>query len=377
MKIGIDARVIDKYPGLGRVCINLIKGIASIDKKNTYLIFGSSSSLGFLEGYHNFQTIDVGFPVLSLRTLLSLGGIVKKEMVDIFHSPFQITTMFPPCPLVITVHDMMDLFYKDAFSHHPFYIDFALRAFFRFAIPRTVDRAAKIIAVSENTKRDIIKYLHTPDGKIKVVLNGVEETFKPIGDEKLQGEVRKNYGLPERYILYLGSTKAYKNLDNAFKAFATLKRLEDKTENICLVIAGLRHFARSNLNEKIENYGMEADVINIGYVAEEDLPIVYSMAELLLFPSLWEGFGLPALEAMACGVPVVTSNTSSLPEVVGDAGILVNPEDTNAIAKGMQRILSDRILKEVLTKKGIERARGFSWEEAAKKTIQIYYEIRG
>lgn len=377
MKIGIDARVIDKYPGLGRACINLIKGIASIDKKNRYLIFGSSSSLGFLKGYHNFQIIEVGFPVLSLRTLLRFGRIVEKEGADILHSPFQITTIFPSCPMVITVHDMMDLFYNDAFSHHPFYIDFALRAFFRFAIPRTVSKATKIIAVSENTKRDIIKYLHTPNEKVKVVLHGVEETFRPIQDEKLWRKVRKKYRLPERYVLYLGSTKPYKNLGNALEAFAKLKRLEDNPEDIRLVIGGLRHFTRSNLDEKIENYGIETDVVNIGYVAEEDLPVVYSMAELFLFPSLWEGFGLPALEAMACGVPVVTSNTSSLPEVVGDAGILVNPEDTNAIARGMQRLLNDRILKKKLAKKSIERARRFSWEEAAKKTLQIYHEIKG
>jgi glycosyltransferase involved in cell wall biosynthesis len=376
MRIGIDARVIRKYPGLGRVCYNLIKEIAIIDKRNEYIIFGKHPSLNFLEGHRNFRYTDIDFPVLSARTLFLLQRIIKREGVELFYSPFQVTTIFPPCPMVITVHDMMDLFYPDAFSHHPFYINYALRTYFRFVIPKSIRNATMITSVSESTKRDILKYFHVPEDKVEVIHNGVEEKFSPVKDEHLLTMVKEKYNLPDRFVLYLGSTKPYKNLDGTLEAFSKLKKKNINSNNhIYLVIGGLRHFSSSDLEKKLRELGIENDFLNIGYISEEDLPSVYSRAEVFLFPSIWEGFGLPALEAMACGTPVVTSNTSSLPEVVGEAGIMVDPKDTTSIAEALYRILNNRAIRKELSGKGIKEAKKFSWRMAAEKLLKVFSAV--
>ncbi len=376
MRIGIDARVIGKYPGLGRVCYNLIRELANLNGENEYIIFGTHPSFSFLNGYKKFRCVDIGFPVLSLRTLFLLQTIVKREEVELFYSPFQVTTIFPPCPMVITVHDMMDLFYPDAFSHHPFYVNHALRAYFRVVIPRSIKNAALITAVSESTKRDILKYFNISPDKVKVIHNGIEEKFTPVKDQSLLTKVKKKYNLPDRFILYLGSTKPYKNLNGTLEAFSKLKKMYLNSGNhIYLVIGGLRHFHRSGLERKVKVLGIEEDFFNIGYIAEEDLSAVYSLAEVFLFPSIWEGFGLPALEAMACGTPVVASNTSSPPEVVGEAGILVDPMDTTSIAEALHKILDNKALRDELSERGIQRAKVFSWKIAAEKLLKAFMEV--
>lgn len=375
MRIGIDARVIRKYPGLGRVCYNLIKEISMIDEKNEYVIFGKHPSLNFLEGRGNFRFVDIYFPVLSARTLFWLQRIIKREGVELFYSPFQVTTISPPCPMVITVHDMMDLFYPDAFSHHPFYVNRALRIYFRFVIPKSIRNATMITSVSESTKRDILKYFRVPEDRVEVIYNGVEEKFSPVKDERLFIMVKEKYKLPDRFILYLGSTKPYKNLDGALEAFSKLRKKYMNPDNhIYLVIGGLRHFSSSDLERKARELGVENDFFNIGYISEEDLPPLYSLAEIFLFPSIWEGFGLPALEAMACGTPVVASNTSSLPEVIGEAGIMVDPKNTTSIAEALYRILNDKTLRDELSEKGIQQARKFSWRTAAVKLLETFKE---
>ncbi len=375
MRIGIDARVIRKYPGMGRVCYNLIKEIALIDERNEYVIFGKHPSLNFLEGRGNFRSVDIDFPVLSARTLFWLQRIIKRESVELFYSPFQATTISPPCPMVITVHDMMDLFYPDAFTHHPFYVNYALRTYFRFVIPKSIRNAAMITSVSESTKRDILEYFHVPEDRVEVIHNGVEDKFLPIRDEQILTMVKEKYNLPDRFVLYLGSTKPYKNLDGTLEAFSKLKEQYINPDNhIYLVIGGLKHFSSFDLERKARELGIEDDFFNIGYISEDDLPSVYSLAEVFLFPSIWEGFGLPALEAMACGTPVVTSNTSSLPEVVGEAGIMVDPKNTTSIAEALYRILNDKTLRDELSEKGIQQARKFSWRTAAVKLLETFKE---
>ncbi|OHE57175.1 MAG: hypothetical protein A2Z47_00305 [Thermodesulfovibrio sp. RBG_19FT_COMBO_42_12] len=376
MRIGIDARVIRKYPGLGRVCYNLIKEIAIIDERNEYIIFGKHPSLNFLDRHRNFRSVDIDFPVLSARTLFWLQRIIKREGVELFYSPFQVTTISPPCPMVITVHDMMDLFYPDAFSHQPFYVNRALRIYFRFVIPKSIRNATMITSVSESTKRDILRYFHIPEDRVEVIHNGVEEKFSPVKDEKLLIMIREKYNLPDRFVLYLGSTKPYKNLDGTLEAFSKLKKKYINPDNhIYLVIGGLRHFSIADLERKARELGIENDFFNIGYISEDDLPSVYSLAEVFLFPSIWEGFGLPALEAMACGTPVVTSNTSSLPEVVGKAGIMVDPKDTTSIAEALHRILNNRAIREELSEKGIKEAKKFSWRMSAEKLLKVFSAV--
>ncbi|MEW6066930.1 MAG: glycosyltransferase family 1 protein [Nitrospirota bacterium] len=371
MRIGIDARVTKKYPGLGRYCINILRALSKIDRENEYIVFTLvPEKLDFLNEYKNFRIIQVGYPVLSYKTFYAFSRLINKYEPDIFFATFQVAPFNVSCPMVIVLHDMMDLMYKDAFTHHNFIIKTGLKHFFKFAIPMCVKKAAAIITVSESTKHDLLSYFNIDSKKVTAVLEGVEEKFRPVTDKETLLGVKERYGLPDRFILYLGSIKPYKNLDGVLRSFSRLHELTFH-DNVKLVISGLKHFSLDKIEAEIERLNIKDKVLRIGFIAEEDLPAVYSLAEVFLFPSIWEGFGLPVLEAMACGTPVITSNTSSLPEVIGDAGIQVNPHNVEDIAYNIKLLLQDTLLRNALSRKGIQRAKTFTWEKAATKTLEI------
>ena len=371
IRIGVDARVIPRYPGLGRHCLNILRELGKIDGENEYTIFAIDQSLSSLEQYPNFRVVYVGFPVLSAGTLFRFSPLIKKERIELFYAPFQITPPRLPCPLVVTVHDMMDLLYPDAFSHHPFFTRHGLSAYFRFNVPRSVKNACMIIAVSKSTKRHILEYFKLSDEKVQVIYNGIESKFKPLTDRNLRDKVKHKYELPDRFILYLGSIKPYKNLTGALKAFLKLQQGWPELRHVKLVIAGLKHFNIPAIQKIMEETVIKDTVVRIGQVEEEDLPVLYNLAELFLFPSIWEGFGFPPLEAMACGTPVITSERSSLPEVVGNAGILVDPENIDQIACECQRVLTEDNLKKQMIQKGLQQARKFRWHVSARKTLDV------
>ncbi len=382
MKIGIDARVVSKYPGLGRACLNLLRELPKTSTSHEFVIytypnqlFPDKDDLRFLRNTAQFRLVQLNFPVLSLRTLIWLGKIIERERFDLFHSPFQVTTIFPPCPLVVTVHDMMDLAYPDAFSHHPFPIRQGLKMYFKFAVPKSILQSKKIIVPSHSVKEDILKYFSIPDDKIKVILEGVDPVFGLVSDGETILHIRKKYSLPEKYIFYLGSIKPYKNLNGILEAYSKLLKLDARNREYKMVIAGLKHFNYLDLNKISLRLGIADQLVNIGYIPDEELSVVYSSSTLFIFPSLYEGFGLPPLEAMACGTPVISSNTSSLVEVVGDAGILVNPRDTDRLAIEMHHLIINSNVREALIKKGLERVKRFTWERAAQETLQVYESV--
>ncbi len=371
MKIGVDARVIKKYPGLGRYCINILKGLSDIDIDNEYIVFTLiPEKLDFLHAHKNFRIVQADYPVLSYKTLYAFSRFINNYKPDTFLSTFQVAPLNVSCPMVMVLHDMMDLMYRDAFTHHNFIIRTGLNWFFKYTIPRSVNKASAIITVSESTKRDLLDYFGMNEKKVTAILEGVEENFKPVTDREVLLKVKDRYKLPDRFVLYLGSIKPYKNLHGVLEAFSKLSEI-GLHDDIKLIIGGLKHFSLDKFNAKIEKLNIRDKVQRIGFIKEEDLPAVYSLAEVFLFPSIWEGFGLPALEAMACGVPVVTSNTSSLPEVVGDAGIKVDPHNIAEIAYNLNKLLQDPELRRGLSEKGIERARTFSWKKAAEETLEV------
>ncbi len=371
MKIGVDARVTDRYPGLGRYCINILKGLSEIDKDNEYIVFTiTPEKFTDFSPHENFKVAQVDYPVLSYKTFYAFSNFINKYNPDIFFAAFQVAPLTLSSPTVLVLHDMMDLMYKDAFTHHNFVIRYGLKYFFKFVIPRSIKRASAIITVSENTKRDLLSYFPTSEKKVTTILEGVEGNFKPVIDKEILEKIKIKHGLPDRFILYLGSIKPYKNLHGVLESFSRL--IETGSYNdIKLVIGGLKHFSLDKIYAEMDRLKIKDKVLHVGFIAEEDLPTVYSLADVFLFPSIWEGFGLPALEAMACGVPVITSNTSSLPEVVGDAGIKVNPYDITEIAYNLKRLLTDTGLRNTLSQKGIERAKTFTWEKAARRTLEV------
>jgi len=292
-----------------------------------------------------------------------LARLIRDEP-DVVHLPNQNFARFAFLrrnPFIVTVHDVVR-----------FYFHFDLEAI-RERMWLKLDimgakRASHIIAVSQHTKNDLIKYMEIPESKITVIYNGIDRSiFKPYG-VKLRL-------LDKPYVLYIGSERPRKNLGTLFEAFAKLKNEFPDLKLLKVGPVGRYDKYRKDSVRKLTSLGITRDVAFVDYVSEYDLVSYYCSAALLAYPSLYEGFGLPPLEAMACGCPVVTSNTSSLPEVVGEAGIMVEPYDIDGLAQAMRQVLSDSQLREEMVKKGLEQSKKFTWEKAAEQTREIYEKV--
>jgi glycosyltransferase involved in cell wall biosynthesis len=264
---------------------------------------------------------------------------------------------------VVTVHDL-------SFLRVPQCADPGLRAFLERAVPRSLVRAARVLADSENTKRDLIELLNVAPEKISVVPAGIEPRFQPVGDTALMAGVRARYKLPEWFILTVGTIEPRKNLSRLITAYSQLRRQTGLPH--ALVIAGKEGWLFEGIYEQVAREGLSECVLFPGFVADIDLPALYTLADVLAFPSLYEGFGLPPLEAMACGTPVVTSDNSSLPEAVGSAALLVNAEDTDGLTEALARVLGDADLRGRLTELGRAQAARFTWPEAARRLLDAY-----
>jgi len=298
---------------------------------------------------------------LSLIKAYRLSRVIRSEN-DVIHLPnqnFARYALFLKNPFIVTVHDLVRCCFgvaKETITE---------RILLKLDI-RGIKRASHIIAVSQHTRDDLIKYLKIPDGKISVVYNGVDHNiFKPYNTKLLD----------KPYILYVGSERPRKNLGQLFEAFAKLKDEFSELQLVKIGIAGRSPKYRRDTMKKLASLGITGRVTFIGYASESDLAHYYSSALLLAYPSLYEGFGLPPLEAMACGCPVVTSNTSSLPEVVGEAGIMVDPHDTDSLTQAMRQVLIDSELRDNMIRKGLEQSKKFSWEKAAERTLEVYNKV--
>ena len=298
---------------------------------------------------------------LSLKEAYRLSRVIRSQK-DIVHLPnqnFARYALLLKTPFVVTVHDVIR-----------FYFDFAKETISERILltldKRYIKRASHIIAVSQHTKNDLIKYLKIPDSSISVIYNGVDHNiFKPY----------KIKLLDKPYIMYVGSERPRKNLNRLIEAFAILKKEFPELILVKVGESGRSGEFRQNTLKKLDSLGITQDVIFTNHIPELDLAHYYSSAQLLAYPPLYEGFGLPPLEAMTCGCPVVTSNTSSLPEVVGEAGIMVNPYDTDSLVKAMRQVLTNDELRADMVRKGLERAKKFSWEKAARQTQEVYNEV--
>jgi glycosyltransferase involved in cell wall biosynthesis len=286
----------------------------------------------------------------------------RQDRLDLLHVTYTLSPWLP-CPAVVTVHDI-------SYRTHPETFSLRDRLLLAAAVPRSMHRAARVITVSEAARRDIIRHYRLPAAKVVAIHNGVEETFRPVTDPAALAAVRARYGLPERYILAVGNLQPRKNLRRLIEAFAVLRAA--RGDDCRLVLVGQPFWRHEELGRVVAAHGLGEAVIATGYVPAGDLPAIYSAATLFAYPSLYEGFGLPPLEAMACGTPVVASDTSSLPEVVGDAGLLVDPLDTVALARVLASVLDDAALRERLRQAGFARAAGFTWREAARRTLRVY-----
>lgn len=296
--------------------------------------------------------------------LASLSG-----QLDLLHGLAFAAPLAARCPTVVTVHDLSFLRFPDAFK--PFN-----RTYLAWATRASARRAALVIAVSESTRQDVIALLGVSPEKVVVVYNGVTEAFCPAPAEQVEA-VARELDLPESFILFVGTLEPRKNLVRLLEAYARLRQMQPRGGSPPLVLAGGKGWYYQEIMERVEALGLKDHVIFPGFVPADTLPWLYRAAGLFVYPSLFEGFGLPVLEAMACGTPVITSTASSLPEVAGDAALLVDPEDTEGLADAMKRVLSDPELAAHLRLAGLARAVSFSWERAAAETAGYHRRILG
>jgi glycosyltransferase involved in cell wall biosynthesis len=276
--------------------------------------------------------------------------------------------VFLGCKSVLTIHDIL-------YESHPEFFPELHRRLLKLLVPLSARKASRIMADSEYTKGEIIKYYNIPEEKIKVVHLGVSDKLSPVIGRDLIDAALQRYGISRKYILFVGRIEPRKNISGLLRALDYIKKKGEK--DLCLVIVGNQDtlFKEKELFKNIKKMGLDSDVVFTGGVSEKDLALLYNGAEALVYPSFAEGFGLPVLEAMACGTPVITSNTTSLSEIAGDAALLVDPHSFEEIGEGIEAILSNDTLRKDLSHRGVKRAQGFRWEETAKKTIQVYGEV--
>lgn len=367
MKIGIDARELikDEKTGIGRFLENFISFIAKHDRGNNYFLYGSQKTFANLESLQITlrRKRELWTP---LWDQIILPLTLRKDDIDLFFSPYDKGPIFTGIPFIITIHDTIPYFFPEEKMRLVRRIFYTL---FRKVVMR---KASLIFTVSEHSKRDILRLWGVSEDKIRVVPNGIAYIFKPQSFEKVI-RVKERYGIRGEYVLYVGNFKPHKNLLSLLEAFAILPG--EIRMNYNLVMVGKKDRYAFGIEERAKDLGIKDRLVFTGYVDDEVLPALYTGAKVFTFPSLYEGFGLPPLEAMACGTPVISSKTSSLPEVIGDAGIMVDPEKPVEMAEAIRILLLNEALHRELKCKGLKRAELFRIEKVATKIVQSMEEI--
>ncbi len=377
LKVCIDvSAAVHRRAGLGRYAQELVKGLVDLGSGAVAAPAGEvTAPLQLSVFYHQRGEAILEPPIdqlprlttrLSvrpwrLRTALAYFTNVGMDRTfgsaDVFHATEHLLPRLKRSRSVFTLHDL--IFEFDPDSHKPLNI-----AFLKTLMPRFLKHADAIIAVSESTKRDAIRFYNVPPSKIHVIYEGVDPKFVPIADPARLSDVRRKYRLPDRFILHLGTIEPRKNLPLFFEA---AKELDQP-----LVVAGKLGWLTDPILARVKELGIEERVHFTGFVDDEDLPALISEASLVAMPSKYEGFGLPVLEAMSCGVPVIASNTSSLPEVGGDAALYARPDDVRSWIALIDRVLSDEELRASMIDRGLRQAQKFRWDDAARKTAEVY-----
>jgi len=388
MRIGVDALLLGRADSGVEIYIrSLLRALHRFDDSNEYVVYLSSDAepldfvLGgdFAKSRDGFISADGRFVLRTLplpcgrrvrRILFQqmvLPRLIEREGVDIFFSPCYVMPLQSRVPVVVTMHDMIAL-------KHPRLCKPTNAVHYRLTVPLTARRCKVIVASSEATKRDIISTLGVKPEKVRVVYPAVDEQFKPVKSSRQLEKVRRGYALPDRYILFVGNIEPKKNLVVLIRAFGRLKKKHTIPHK--LVIVGKRGWKCADVFEAAREEAVRGEVVFTGYVPREHLPAIYSMADVFVFPSIVEGFGMPPLEAMACGVPVVTSRAQALHEAVGDAAIRVPHSDIVQLSIAMQKILFNSFLRNSLIERGLRRARSFTWKKTARAMMEIFESLR-
>jgi len=370
MTFCLDARTATgHFPGIGRYVVNLAQAMAPLlgeDERLVLLRDPNRPSPWDLTALRDerIQIVDLPLSPFSLRQQWTIPRLLRRLEADLYHSPYYLMPYRPGCPALLTVHDLIPLLF-------PRHSTRQARLLFRWTTALALRAVRRTIAISEATRQDLLRHFPVSAEQVSVIPEAADPAFRPRPPAEVAA-LRRKHGLPERYVLYLGSNKPHKNLVRLIEAWAFVRHHAPRTT---LLIAGVWDPRYPQPKRRAEGLGLGAAVRFLGPVAEADLPALYSGATAFVFPSLYEGFGLPVLEAMACGVPVACSQTSSLPEVGGDAVLAFDPTDVEAIGEALRCLLEDASLREHLRQRGLARAATFSWERTARETLALYRSV--
>ena len=367
MRIAIDARKLHDY-GIGTYVRNLVGQLARQGADHEFALICRKADADYVRSLGpRFQPVVERAGNYSVLEQVSVPLSLRRAKVDLFHAPHYVVSPLTTCPTVVTIHDCIHLRFPQYLPNRRSHL------YARVMMTMAARRAKRILTVSQASKEDILRYLRVPAAKIEVIYNALDERLAtpPTTDEILR--VRERFQLNAPFVLYAGNIKPHKNVDRLIEAFAIARK--DRRDDLKLLIIGDEISKYPNLRRLVHRFQLHQHVRFLGFVPEATLAVLYRLAAVFVFPSLHEGFGLPPLEAMASGTPVITSNVSSLPEVVGDAALLIDPMNPAAIAQAMRRVLEDPALRADLIRRGCERVKAFSWERSAARTLQVYEEV--
>jgi glycosyltransferase involved in cell wall biosynthesis len=366
MRVAIDTRKIHDF-GIGTYIRNLLRQLARIDRDTEYVLLCREPDVGIAAQLGpNFRGVVAPSPNYSLREQIHVPWVLRRERPDVYHAPHYVLPPAVRCRSVVTIHDCIHLMFPQYLPNRVAY------AYARASMWAAARRSNRILTVSEASKRDILNLFNVKPEKVVVVYNAIDEHFSATPSDEHVARIRERYQLDHKFVLYVGNIKPHKNLVRLIEAFSQLRRTHD---DLKLLIIGDEISKLPALRRAVHRHKLHKHVRFLGYLKDDTLTVLYRLASVFVFPSLYEGFGLPPLEAMASGTPVVTSNVSSLPEVTGNAAVLVDPYDVESIEDGMRRVLDDPKLAEELRLKGLQRAREFSWERSVEKTQRVYREV--
>jgi glycosyltransferase involved in cell wall biosynthesis len=370
LRIGIDATALPlQRTGVATYVFGLLGGLAVVDRTNTYVVFakpGHIAQFGITQP--NFTLVPVDLSARGLRLAWEQVGLpreVRRRELDLLHSPHYTMPLRHPARAVVTFCDM-------TFVLHPELHQAMKRLYFPAMMRWSARNADRLITISESTRDDLVRLWRLDPRRVTAVQLAADAVYEPVGAGRIAAACRR-YGVqPSSYILYVGVLEPRKNVDRLVAAFG---RAAERLQGLDLVIAGKRGWMYDQIFAQVEALGLRDRVRFPGYVAKEDLPALYGGARLFAYPSRYEGFGLPVLEAMRCETPVVTTNVSSMPEVAGDAALLVDPDDVAGLADALVRLVNDPTLARDLARRGRERAARFSWERCARETLDVYEQV--
>jgi len=373
MLIGIDASRANKIHKTGTEWYSyyLIEHLKKLDSKNHYFLYSKEPLIGDLGVLPaNWESRVLAWPPKYLWTQIRLSFEMARRAPDLLFVPAHAIPMVHPKNIVTTCHDI-------GFEHFPELYSRLELHYHRFAMRLAARRAKKIITPSEFTKNEMARTYGVDPGKFRVIYHGFDRAkYRIVEDQPAIEDVLKKYKITKPFILYIGRLEKKKNTTGLVEAFQELRSKNLELRNVSLVLVGQPGFGFEEVEEKIKKYNLQERIIMPGWVGGEELPYLLNAAEVFVFPSFYEGFGLPVLEAMACGTPVVASRVTSIPEVGGEAIEYFNPQDIAEMAEKMRKVLADPNLRADLRRRGLERAKQFSWEKCARETLEVLEGIK-